>query len=134
MHEPISWQVELAVKPGELEHFRRLTAAMIEATRQESGVLVYERFVSEDGTVVYVYERYANSAAAVAHLRAFIQQFGSRFSNLVERRHFTVFGTPSAELKKILDGLGAIYLHPFGGFSAIQSPVSGSTVRPQPDP
>ena len=46
MGEQISWRVELAVKPGELENFQALTGEMVEATREEPGTLSYERFAS----------------------------------------------------------------------------------------
>jgi len=117
MDEQVSWQVELAVKSGELDNFRVLTGEMVESTRGEPGVLSYERFVSADGRVVHVYERYVDSAAAVTHLRTFGRKFGRRFASMVERRRFTVYGLPSAELREMLDEFGATYLEPFGGFS-----------------
>ena len=117
MGDQVSWQVELAVKHGELDNFRALTEEMVESTRGEPGVLSYERFVSTDGQVVHVYERYADSAAAVAHLRTFGRKFGRRFVGMVERKRFTVYGTPSVELRGMLDEFGATYLEPFGGFS-----------------
>ena len=110
----VSWHVELRVRPGQLENFRRLTSEMVAVTRREPGALSYQRFVSEDGTTVHAYERYADSAAAVAHLEAFAKRFAGRFSAMVERKTFTVFGDPSAELKAVLDGFDAIYLKPFG--------------------
>jgi hypothetical protein len=73
--------------------------------------------VSEDGQVVHVYERYADSASALAHLRTFAKRFGGRFLSMVDRTRFTVFGTPSDELKGILDGFGATYLRPLGDFA-----------------
>ena len=30
---------------------------------------------------------------------------------------FVVYGTPSAEARKILDGFGAVYMTPFDGFT-----------------
>jgi len=33
---------------------------------------------------------------------------------MVERKTFTVFGDPSAELKAVLDSFNAMYLKPFG--------------------
>ena len=77
MDEQISWRVELAVKPGELENFQALTGEMVEATREEPGALSYERFVTDDGKFVHVYERYADSAAALVHLRKFGRIFGN---------------------------------------------------------
>jgi quinol monooxygenase YgiN len=93
-----------------------LTGEMVAVTRREPGVLSYQRFVSEDGKIIHVYERYADSAAAIAHLEAFAKRFASRFSALVERKAFTVFGYPSAELKAALDRFNATYLKPFGDF------------------
>jgi quinol monooxygenase YgiN len=117
MDGQVSWQVELAVKPGELDNFRALTAEMVESTRGEPGVLSYERFVSADGQTVHVYERYVDASAAVAHLRTFGRKFGGRFAGMVDRTRFTVYGTPSAELRGMLDEFGAVYLEPLGGFS-----------------
>src|ERR1700730_4023269 len=108
----ISWQVELEVKPGQLASFRALTGEMLAVTRREPGVLSYQRFVSEDGTIVHIYERYADSAAAVVHLEEFAKRFADRFIAMVERKSFTVFGYPSAELKAVLDGFNAMYLKP----------------------
>ena len=73
--EQVSWQVELAVKPGELDNFRALTGEMVESTRSAPGVLNYERFVSVDGQVVHVYERCVDLSAAVEHLRMFGRKF-----------------------------------------------------------
>jgi len=120
MGTDISWQVELAVKPGQLENFRALTKGTVETTRREQGALLYERFVSGDGRMIYVYERYADSAAAVAHLQTFAATYGERFAKMVDRKRFTVFGIPSEELKRMLDGLGATYLTPFEGFSCLR--------------
>ncbi len=117
MTTQVSWQVELAIKPGQLEPFRRLTEEMVAYTQTEAGVLAYERFVSEDGATAFVYERYTNSAAAVAHLRAFHDRFGERYVDLVERKRFIVFGDPSAELRAMLDGIGVTYMGRLAGFS-----------------
>jgi quinol monooxygenase YgiN len=113
----ISWRVELFIKPGQLESFRALTGEMVESARRELGVLSYQRFVSADGKTVHVYERYADSAAALTHLRVFAKKFAEPFQDMVERKCFVVFGHPTAELKAALDGYGAIYLKPFGDFA-----------------
>ncbi len=116
MSAEISWQVELEVKPGQRDLFLALTEEMVEITRGEAGALIYERFVSEDSEAIWVYERYADSAAAVAHLRIFSEQFGERFANIVTRKRFTVFGSASDELRSILDEFDATYLARFAGF------------------
>ena len=124
MDSDISWHVELAVKPGELDHFRALTRDMVAFAKGESGILVYERFVSEDGNTVYVYERFVDSASAVAHLMAFGKMFGERFANMVERKWFRVYGAPSDELRRCLNQFAVTYLSPFDGFSRFREASS----------
>ena len=104
MSDHVAWHVELTVRPGALEAFRELTAEMVAATRAEPNVLIYERFVSADGSVVHVHERYAHSAAAVAHLRKFGRIYSTRFATLVDRMRFFVYGSPSAELPDLSSG------------------------------
>lgn len=114
MSEQISWWVELAVNPDRLDSFVELTAEMVERTAAETGVLGYQRFVSEDRATVHAVERYETSEAALEHLTRFQEKFAKRFSGLVTRRRFTVYGTPSTARKVVLDTFGAVYLSPLG--------------------
>lgn len=41
---------------------------MVTATRAETGVLAYQRFISHDQRTIYVHERYENSDAAAGHI------------------------------------------------------------------
>lgn len=116
MGEEVSWLLELAVKPGEIENFRTLMAEMVEATKAEPGALGYEWFVSDDGGKVVIYERYADSAATMTHLAGFGENFAGRFLGSTDPTGFQVFGDPSDDVKEALDGFGAAYLTPFGGF------------------
>jgi len=113
---PVSWWVELAVRPGCLDEFETLTGEMVASTQAENGVLAYQRFISADRQTVYVHERYENSDAAVAHLAKFAATFGERYGSLVERKRFLVFGDASDALRTLLDSYGATYCRPFGPF------------------
>jgi quinol monooxygenase YgiN len=117
MSGQICWHVEVVIKPGRFESFRTLTGEMVESARRELGILSYQRFVSEDGNTVHIYERYADSAAALTHLGIFAKDFAEPFQDMVERKCFFVFGYPTAELKEALDRYGAIYFKPFGDFA-----------------
>jgi quinol monooxygenase YgiN len=77
MTEQVSWRVILSVRPDQLKNLKLLTREMVEATRQEDGVLSYERFVTDDGSLVH--ERYKDSQAAVHYLREFKRRFGENF-------------------------------------------------------
>src|SRR5215467_3482650 len=112
----ISWWVELVVQPGCLDEFETLTGEMVASTRAESGVLAYQRFISEDRKAVYVYECYKDSDAAVAHLVKFAATFGERYGSLVTRKRFVVLGDPNDALRTLLDRYGATYYQSFGAF------------------
>jgi quinol monooxygenase YgiN len=116
MNGQVSWVYEVAVKPGKIDAFRTLMEEMVESTRAEPGALVYEWFVSDDGGVVLLYERYADSAAVLTHSDAFRAKFAGRFLDLVDPTRFTVLGTPSDEAKAALSVPGRVFLQPFGGF------------------
>jgi quinol monooxygenase YgiN len=83
----------------------------------EPGTLTYEWTISGDGKTAHVHERYANSDAALRHLASFNQNFADRLMALVEPTGMTVYGSPSAELKKELAGVGPAYLRVIGGFA-----------------
>jgi quinol monooxygenase YgiN len=117
MSDQVSWVFEVAVKPGKIEALRTLMEEMVESTRAEPGALIYEWFVSDDEDVVILYERYADSAAALTHSDAFAAKFAERFRDLVDPTRFTVLGTPSDEAKTALSRPGRVFLDSFGGFA-----------------
>jgi quinol monooxygenase YgiN len=117
MNDHVSWLLELAVKPGELDNFKGLLEEMIESTRAEPGTLMYEWSINEDGSVIHGQERFADSGAAVAHLSAFGEKFAQRFLAAVDPTRLSVYGTPSDDAKQALGALGPVYLAPLGGFA-----------------
>jgi quinol monooxygenase YgiN len=116
MNGHVSWVFEVAVKPGKIDALQTLMEELVESTRAEPGALAYEWFASDDGGVVLLYERYADSAAALTHSEAFNAKFAERFTDLVEPMRFTMLGTLSDEVKATLSRSGRVFLQPFGGF------------------
>jgi len=47
-----SWWVQLAVRPGCLDGFAKLTCEMVSSAQAEDSVLAYRRFISEDRQTV----------------------------------------------------------------------------------
>src|SRR5262245_37198559 len=117
MNGHVSWVIEVAVKPGELDNFKGLIEEMMDSTRSEPSTLMYEWSISEDGSVVHGYERFADSEAAVAHLSAFGEKFAKRFLAAVDPTRLSVYGTPSDRAREMLAALGPAYLAPLGGFA-----------------
>ena len=117
MSDTVSWNLQMSVRDGQLGDARELMPEMVESTRGEPGTLGYEWFLDADGTVCHVYERYADSDAAMVHLGTFGAKFAERTFQCFEVTALYVYGEPSDEVKAALDGLGAVYLGTFGGFS-----------------
>jgi len=118
MSEAVSWNLKLSLKAGKLDAFKALAQEMSEATEaNEPSALLYEWFISEDGKQCHIIEHYTDSAAVVTHMSTFGEQFAERFLECVDPVSLSVYGSPTDEVRAILDGLGAVYLDGFAGFS-----------------
>jgi quinol monooxygenase YgiN len=116
-HE-VAWLLELAVNPGQFDAVWTLMEEMVASTRAEPGALGYAWFVGEENRTVALYERYADSAAVLAHLATFGERFAPRFFAAMAPSRLTVFGDPSEEARQALAGLNPTYLGFLGGFTA----------------
>jgi len=117
MSETVSWLLILDIEPGELEGFEKLMAEMVAHTRSEPGTLTYEWFVSGDGGTVHLYERYIDSAAAVAHLVGFGKHFAQRFTAATKQVAMYVYGNADETLRRAVVAPTTEFLGPFGGFA-----------------
>ena len=115
MSETVSWNLQLSVRDGRVDDARELMNEMVESTRNENGALSYEWFLA--GNTCHIVERYASSSAALIHLGTFGAKFAERFLQIFEPTGFWVYGEPSAEARAVMDGFGAAYFAPFGGFT-----------------
>lgn len=116
MSDAVSWNLQLTVQEGRLDEARALMSEMVQSTLQEPGTLGYEWFLSDNGTVCHICERYVDSGAALEHLGNFGTKFAERFLACFAPTGFFVYGEPSDEARAALDGFGATYLGTLGGF------------------
>jgi quinol monooxygenase YgiN len=116
-HE-VAWLLELVVNPNQFDAVWALMEEMVASTRDEPGALGYAWFVGEENRTVALYERYADSAAVLAHLATFGERFAPRFFAAMAPSRLTVFGDPSEEARQALAGLNPTYLGFLGGFTA----------------
>ena len=117
MSDHVSWSLEVAVKPGQLDELKAVLAEMIESTQAEPGALIYEWSIGGDGSTAQAYERYADSAAVLAHLTTFGEKFAGRLLGAVDVTRFVVYGTPNDEARAAMSGFGPSYMTPLGGFA-----------------
>jgi quinol monooxygenase YgiN len=116
MSSEVSWVFEAAVKPDAVDDYAAL-AREITADNQaaEPGQLNFEWYL--DGHDVHIYERYADSPAAVLHVQRFVTNFGPQFLSMCTPTRMSVYGEPSEELRTALTGFNPRYLGTVTGYT-----------------
>ena len=82
------------IHDGNLETVKDIANTFIELTKTETGSLAYEWSTTTDGTELHIYERFASSEAALAHLGNVGAHLPSLFE-LAELRSIDCYGTAS---------------------------------------
>lgn len=125
MSESIFFVVELQVGADRVDALRSILDEMAAITqRDEPGTLNYEWFLTEDGATGFIYERYADSGAAVVHSRTFPPELMQRSMAFLPTR-LTAYGTLTDEIRKqriepllaAVPGITFVALEPGGGFA-----------------
>ena len=117
MSTNVFWLLALNVKEGKSEELKKLMGEMVDATnKNEPDTLNYEWFLSDDGKICHLYERYKDSAAMLTHLKNFGENFAERFMGCLEPTGFTVYGNPDAGVKEALAAFSPVFLPPSAGF------------------
>ena len=106
----------LSIAPGQFDAFKVLADKIVAASSAEQDTLTYEYLVNDDQTAAHIIERY-RMAGVLPHVEQTFAPFAEEFLSLVTIDKLYVYGDPSSEIRKKLDGFGAIYLKPFAGFS-----------------
>jgi quinol monooxygenase YgiN len=116
--DEVYWVVTLSVPSGRMDDFKRVVDQLVAATKEEPGALEYEYSASADQSTVDIVERYRDSNAVVAHVtQTFGPKFSKPFLDIAKPVRFVVYGTPTAEAKKVLEGFNPVYMTPFNGFT-----------------
>lgn len=100
------------IHDGKLEEFKRLAVKCMESVRtRDSGTLQYDWFFSSDHSECVVFERYRDSEALLEH----VANLGETMNAFLETCSVSgeIFGTPSPELMKALEGLNIRIYSPY---------------------
>lgn len=118
MSDNVYWMLVVKVKPGKASEVKSLMADMVDGSKSsEPGTLIYEWSASEDGASYHMLERFADSAAALTHLKSFGENFAGRFLDVFDVVRFFVFGAPDAAVREAVAGFNPTYLKLERGFA-----------------
>jgi quinol monooxygenase YgiN len=118
MSNHVDWMLVLRIQDGRGNDFKALAAEMAAATEaNEPGTLDYEWHTSSDGTLCHLFERFADSAAALVHIATFGEKFAGRFFEILKPVGFTLYGSPNADVAAALAGFNPTHMARMAGFS-----------------
>jgi len=116
MSQPIRWVLVVEVLPAQLINFKNVVSDLVASTEKEPETLGYEFYMSENDTVCHIYERFANSAAIMAHGATFTKH-AERFLAACKPIRFEVYGNPSQEARAAIADLKPTYFLHLAGFT-----------------
>ena len=111
----VHWVIELKIAKGKTAEFKAFADEAVASARQEPGTLGYDWNLAEDGKTVHIYECFKDSAAVLEHMQRF-GKLRARFGTLITPVSFTLYGSPSDELRALLSSRGVRYFTPIAGF------------------
>ncbi|WP_375788475.1 putative quinol monooxygenase [Bradyrhizobium sp. Pha-3] len=112
--EQVYWIFTVTV--DQMDKFTSLIAKIVAATAKEPGALQFECSIGEDQKTVDLFERYADSKAALFHQVESFAPFSKEFFAVAKLTRWVIYGTPSDEFKKANVDFYPIYMTRFDGF------------------
>lgn len=106
-NKEVMYIIQINVPQNKHLRANKLINQLIADTAKEQGVLHYHWSINGDG--IQSIEHFTNSTAALSHLLNFQKKFADEYMSLGKVVSTVVYGNPSTEVKKILDGFDAVY-------------------------
>jgi quinol monooxygenase YgiN len=108
-------RARLKVRDGQLEGFKRQAAeVMRQAREKDTGTIVYDWFLSNDGTECEVREAYVDADALVEHAFNVREARGVLFAEFAYDHKMAFYGDPSPRLAELVNkfGVNAMWFTP----------------------
>ena len=116
MTEDVAWTIELTIKGGQADAARAMASELTAATQaDEPGARQYQWYFNDAGTEAFLYERYADAAAAQTHLDNFGPK-AERFGAIFEFGKVTILADLPTAMREALAGLSPQYRTLADGF------------------
>jgi hypothetical protein len=115
------------VRDGELDGFKRQAAEMMRLAReQDTRTLLYDWFLSDDGTECEVREGYVDADALLEHAAHVGAARDVLFHDFADGHTMTLYGEPSPALAEAIDKLeGIVTFRRFSLLQRLDSEIEG---------
>jgi hypothetical protein len=104
----------VGIEAAHRAEFEDLVRGLVRSTRDDSGVLQYAWFFSDDGSACVLHERYETSEVVLSRIPRYGAQVG-RLAELTGDLDVRVLGEPSQELRAALSSMGPGWYRFFAG-------------------
>jgi quinol monooxygenase YgiN len=113
----------LKIRPGELEGFKQQAAEMLRQAKQnDTKILRYDWFLSDDGTECEVREAYVDSAGMIEHNMHVLEAKKMMFQNFAAGHTMYVYSEPSPQLLELAARLSpAVQFHWYTFLQGLES-------------
>ena len=113
----------LKVRPGELEGFKRQAAELLRQAKQnDTKILRYDWFLSQDGTECEVREAYADAAGLIEHNLHVLEAKKTLFEKYASGHTMYFYGEPTPQLLALTEKLSpAVTFHWYSYFQGLGS-------------
>src|ERR1700750_3522537 len=112
--EQVYWIFTVTV--DQMDKFTSLIPKLVAATKKEPGALQFEFNIGDDQKTVDIFERYADSKAALFHQTESFLPNAKEFFAVATLTRWVIYGTPSDEFKKANADFHPIYMTTIDGF------------------
>ena len=112
--EQVYWVFTVTV--DRIDKFTPLIPKLVAATAKEPGALQFEFNVGSDQKTVDIFERYADSKAALLHQTESFGPLSKEFFDVAKLSRWVIYGRPSDEFKKANADFHPIYMTRSDGF------------------
>ena len=108
---PITWILEAELDPKRADDLLRLSEAMSTEVREtEPGCLLYDWFLSPDGTRCHILERYTDDRALLTHVAGVNAGHGRALFRILKPKRLMVYGNPGPEAREAIAALRPEYM------------------------
>jgi quinol monooxygenase YgiN len=112
--EQVYWVFTVTI--DQMGEFMPLIPKLVAATEKEPGALQFECNIGDDQKTVDIFERYADSKAALFHQTASFAPLSKEFFAVAKLSRWVIYGRPTEEFKKANADFHPIFMTPLDGF------------------